>query len=498
MPGEPALGRRRLLRARGAPAAACRVLLPVVVGIAGAWAGLALAGRWTVPMGPFRVQLAANLGPGQTVVAVPPFGMLTADTHTAPLRLRATLQDVGVPQLSADIRRDGIPAVVSQISAAAHHAVAPAAVRLLLVALAGALVLALLAFRTDWRRVLAAGGVALLLVGGSETATWATFRPEAFARPTFSGSLTLAPELIGPVHQATDRIQAIRDELSRIVTGAARVYGSLQGGPTDGDGEIRVLHISDVHDSPLGMTFAQELARSFRVRFVVDTGDITSFGTPVESLILGQIPAFGRPYVWVRGNHDSAATQRAVAQEPNAVVLDGNTAQIDGLTISGYGDPVFTPDRRSALDDASVAATMAADGPNLLAAVEALPRPPDIVAVHDDRMADVLAGHVPLVISGHFHEASARTREGTLFLRVGSTGGAGANVFTASGAPLSAEILYFEPGNDGTPRLAAYDVIEESPDTGSLTITRHLAPGPVPTPATTPSTPTASPSPTRS
>ena len=99
--------------------------------------------------------------------------------------------------------------------------------------------------------------------------------------------------------------------------------------------------------------------------------------------------------------------------------------------------------------------------------------PPDVVAVHDDRMAEALAGRVPLVLSGHFHEEGERVDHGTLYLRAGSTGGSGFNVFTEPGGiPLSAEVLYFVRGPE--PGLIAYDVIDQSPESGSLTVDRHV------------------------
>jgi len=46
-------------------------------------------------------------------------------------------------------------------------------------------------------------------------------------------------------------------------------------------------------------------------------------------------------------------------------------------------------------------------------------------------------------------------------------------VFTqVGGVPLSAEILYFT--KTSPPRLVAYDVVEQSPVSGSLTLRRHL------------------------
>jgi predicted phosphodiesterase len=235
------------------------------------------------------------------------------------------------------------------------------------------------------------------------------------------------------------------------------------------------------------------------VDMVIDTGDLTSFGTPAEVLTASSIPGFNRPYVFVRGNHDSFAVQSEVAGEPNGIVLDGRTQEVGGLTIYGLGDPLFTPNKSAALDDAQSEERVRTADPRVLAGVEAAAEAPDIVAVHDDRMAESVAGRVPLVISGHFHVPSARVESGTLFLRVGSTGGAGATVFTQEGGvPLSAEILYFS--RSALPKLIGYDLIEQTPESGSLTVKRHLieeefgmlVPSPPATATPTPLTPSPS------
>jgi predicted phosphodiesterase len=398
---------------------------------------------------------------------------LSADTHRAPLHITATLQDVDIEQLTNVVSKQGVDALVNQTQQSALDAIEPFAMRLFLVSMGGALVFALVVFRGKWRPILIAMLSALVLVGGSELTAYATFRPDAFTQPKFSGSLVLAHQLLGPVEQATGKLQDFTDELSRIVGGAARVYGSINDFPGSTNGEIRVLHISDVHDSPLGMEFARELAKSFNVDFVIDTGDITSFGTPAENLITSSIPSFGVPYVFVRGNHDSLGLQEAISRLNNVTVLDGDSTTIDGLEIYGRGDPAFTPNKLTALDDAQVAAAQRAEAPTVDAEVAALPRPPDIVAVHDDRIAQGLAGTVRLVISGHFHITKSYAVRGTQYLQVGSTGGAGANVYTeVGGIPLQAQILSFVPGSP--PSLIAYDDIQQSPVTGSLTVTRHL------------------------
>jgi hypothetical protein len=123
----------------------------------------------------------------------------------------------------------------------------------------------------------------------------------------------------------------------------------------------------------------------------------------------------------------------------------------------------------------------------VLGDVGALPEPPDIVMVHDDRMAAGLPGLVPLVLAGHFHENRSEVIDGTVFLRVGTSGGAGPTGFTAEGdIPFSAEVLYFRQDDEGRMGLVAWDVVTQFPETGSLDIRRHLASdvGVSPSPAT--------------
>ncbi|MGH2571895.1 MAG: metallophosphoesterase family protein [Actinomycetota bacterium] len=471
------------------------IAFPVLVGVLGAWLGMFAWSRTTVSLGPFRVQLSSGFGRGVTDIRLPPLGRLTADTHLSPLRFTVALQDVQVQELADRVTARGIDLLVEEVQSDALNEVAPFALRTLGVALAGALILAVLVFRTNWRSVGIAALASLVAVGGAETAAWRTYRPGKFLSPTFSGSLSLAPELIGPAETALDRIDQVRAELRRVLAGATRVYTSIQTGPLGLGDQIRVLHISDLHLSPLGISFAREVADAFDVEFVVDTGDLTSFGTPAEALVLAGIAGFGRPYLYVRGNHDSPDLEDAMRRIPGAVVLDGTTHDVAGLTVYGRAHPVFTPDKLAALADEEIAARLAIEGERMAAELPSSD-PPAIVAVHDDRMALPAAGLVPLVISGHFHQPSATVVNGTLFLRVGSTGGAGANVFTQEGGvPLSAEVLYFDRA-DLT--LVAYDLIEQSPESGSLVVDRHLISeefGSL-TPTPSPASPAPSPTPT--
>ena len=469
------------------------LLAPVLVGIAGAALALQAFGRTTVDAGPFQVQVEADFGRGVTDISLPPLGRLRADTHTAPLHLRASLREVDVDDLREGVVRRGLDSVAAEVERTTLDAADRFAIQIVLVGFAGALALGLLTYRSRWRQVLRSGATWLLAVGASVALTVASFDATAFQAPTYTGSLQLVPQLFGPIEGAIERVGYFREQLRRVVAGAARAYDAVEANPLGQGDEIRVLHISDIHLSTLGMGFARELARSFDVDFVLDSGDTSSFGTPGEELILAEIPSFGRPYVFVRGSHDSTAFQAAVEGQPNGIVLDGEAREVAGITIYGLGDPYFVDARGAPVDDEEITELVRSVGPRIVEDAEAMPRPPDIVAVHDHRMAEAAAGLVPLVVSGHFHRNHAEVIDGTLFLEVGTTGGSGPTGFTVEGDPFSAEVLYFRPASDGGMRLVAWDIVIQSPETAALQIERHLASeflGGSPTPTPSEATPT--------
>jgi len=174
-------------------------------------------------MGPFEVRLDANFGRGMTDIALPPLGHLEADSHIAPLLLRATLEDIGLPHLAKEIGHRPVSDIVAQVQSDAAREIRPFAFRLVIVSMLTALALAGLAFRTRWRAIVVAVLTAVFAVGGSEALAWQTFKPSAFLSPTYHGSLSAAPELLGPVRTATHRIEDFRAQLDQIVDGAVRV-----------------------------------------------------------------------------------------------------------------------------------------------------------------------------------------------------------------------------------------------------------------------------------
>ncbi|MGE0794302.1 MAG: metallophosphoesterase [Acidimicrobiia bacterium] len=456
-----------------------RRLRIVAFAVAGAALGLALAGQVPARIGPFDATIQARPSlRGETLVRLAPLGNLRLDTHAAPLTL-----EVRVDQLRLDEaeRIAGDPRVLTSleddIADDAGRALRRLALRAFVVAVVGG---ALGALAASVRLRAAAlgglvGGLLTVSVGGAAAVT---FDAEAVAEPEYSGLLTAAPTAVGDLEKVVDRFGEYRAQLTELVGNVLALYRAAAGLPdlSPGDDTVRVLHVSDIHLNPQAFDLAALLIEQFDVDAVVDTGDITDWGSVPESRLVERIGTLGVPYVWVRGNHDSASTQAVVAAQPNAVVLDGDAATVAGLRFWGIGDPRYTPDKDQVADGATEREQADAFAPEVARRLGA-DEPPDVdvALVHDARIAAGLGGRVPLVLAGHSHEARQGTIGTTTLLVEGSTGGAGLRSLQGeTPEPLTCSILYFDPSTD---RLVAYDrVTVRGLGEAGARIERHVLP----------------------
>lgn len=434
-----------------------------VVAVAGAMLGVTLTGKATVPIGPFQSSMSLEPATsGETRVALPPLGSLTLDSHAGPVKLNVSLDALDqtrTQELVAD------PDGLAKASETVPEDVVTALITVALKAIAGAvlatLVLAGLLFR-NLRRTALTGGLALALTAGVIGLAAATLRPQSIEEPHYEGLLANAPAVVGEARQIADRYEAYRSQLQKMVTNAAQLYTTARTLPNfaPDPNTVRVLHVSDLHLNPAAWSVIATVVEQFKIDVVVDTGDITDWGTEQEAKAftsaIGDLPV---PYVYIRGNHDSAATADAVRRHDNAYVLDGATVSLKGLTFAGIGDPRFTPDKSSEPGDLREEQVMYNSGAKLAGVIGDSRTPVDVALVHDPMSASPLAGKVPLVLSGHRHqrEVSTLPDSATRLLVEGSTGAAGLRGLEHEAAtPMEMSVLYF---HKDTKALQAYDDI---------------------------------------
>jgi predicted MPP superfamily phosphohydrolase len=472
----------------------------------GAVVGMAVAPAAQAHVGPLTVDVKVrpSLTPGATV-DLPPVGSVQFPTHSAPVQIQAGIRSVDVEQARALIDE---PAQLRKLTAAAPDIVKRAAARALgislLFAFAGAALMAGLATRS-WRGVgLGASvvAVATLLLGGL---TALTFDSAQLAEPRFTGLLSSAPYVQRRTTSLAERLESYRSGLSDFVQSVTTLYAVGQQLPrpdTGVNGDVTtVLHISDLHLNPLGFDLTARLVDQFGVDVVIDSGDLSTWGTAMEEGFVNRIGALKVPYVFVRGNHDSQAIADAVARQRNATVLDGEVTSLVGLRIAGVADPRDLPAEGSKDD---LAKDQVAASVQRLAGVvdgydaEHPQEPVQIAVVHDPTRLSDLVGKVPVILSGHMHARDVSYASGTRTMVEGSTGGAG---LTANGlarltegdpVPLEASLLYFAKTGADAGRLLAYDEVTVGGlGLTSVSIRRVLVPkdevNPPPTPSPTPS-----------
>jgi predicted phosphodiesterase len=434
-----------------------RVILPLViallVGAAGSVAAWFLFPPVEGPVGPARLEARPHAGSGQTTLRIPPLGEVRAHTHTSFLSVGLSVTEVDVNGLGQTFSSErNRLAAVGEVEESLRSLAISLGVRMLLGgAVAGAVILAILPRRR--RRYVAAGAVGGLLAAGIAVgATASTFNVDAFREPRFTGALTRAPIVIEALSDQSLTLDEVR---SRYSNAAARLSGLLEL-MAEPDLDPRndtqaVLHISDIHSNPVGLEIAQQLVDQFGVEAVLDTGDLTNFGLSVEQNIARLVDRFDVPYYFVPGNHDSDGVQRALAATEGVTVLDGTTAEIAGATVLGWRDPTYTNWNRLPPDEAALVREEEAG--DVASAVQALA--PDILAVHDHRVAEASYGHVPFVVSGHYHRQILEEHDGTYLLAVGTSGAAGLKSFTVDADQnYEAEILYLRDG-----AIAAIDYV---------------------------------------
>ncbi len=429
-----------------------------LIGIVGGWGGMLLAGGASVQIGP--VQTLMSLRPsfgGQTVVNIPPLGSLQMNTNHGPLQLNVDvrqLNEADVKELVAD--PSSFANLPEAAAAQVKHGLIAAAIRALVAALAGGLVLGLIAFRRVKAALAACGAAVLVLVAGGLVAA-TSWNPKSVLEPRYTGLLTEAPSLVGTTQDLVSRFGLYRTELAQLVTNVTRLYDTTANLPVyqPATSTVRVLDVSDIHDNPAAWNIMHSIVSQFGIDFIIDSGDLTDHGSQAENELATQIGKFKIPYVYIRGNHDSDHTEQAVGKERNAVLLTGHEVTVDGLTIIGDGDPRFTPNLAVAVPGEEAVYQA---GQQLALVARGAAQEPDIAVVHDPVAATPLNGIVKLVLAGHLHRrVSWMLSPGTRVFVQGSTGGAGLRALQSNPpTPIEASVMYFDRT---TGQLQAWDDI---------------------------------------
>ncbi|WP_031516312.1 metallophosphoesterase family protein [Desulfofalx alkaliphila] len=414
---------------------------------------------------------------GSTQLVIPPLGSIRAYTHDTPVRLTVTLTNINLERVqqlleTAPDQEEIFQHLEEDLRQRAKRYV----ISLIIMSGLAALLAGLVLRSTNIFEYMAALLAAMALVGSLLGATYKDYNYHHFSNPEYEGALKTAPWMISIAENTLAKIDTLGHKLQLIAQNFNELYQQidhLQPLQT-AQGNIKVLHVSDIHNNPAAIEYIDRMAQLFAVNFIIDTGDISDFGTPLEGLLLDRIANLGVPYVFVAGNHDSPdIINKMNSLGPNVIVSDG-PVEISGLRIMGYHDPASVTAHLTPPAPGEVEGYIEEIRQRVAEEVKSSGRPIDIIAVHSPYMARPLAGLAPVFVFGHNHQYEVTTDKGSVMVNAGSSGASGlATLQETQRRPYSVMMLHFFKDNSET-YLVGVDAIQVDSITAEFSMQRHL------------------------
>jgi predicted phosphodiesterase len=431
-----------------------------------------------VRSGPFNLSIHFGWGsPGVTRLKIPPLGEIKAFTHHLPVVLTVSLDQIDLPVLQGELA--GIKNADAYLKAFLPK------LQLLLYLFMGKLLLlagiagGVAAWLLGWKnikRIFLAAGVGILAMSMIIGGIFLDYNRNAFQNPRYEGALEAAPWALNLIERGLVYLPELRaklvhmgENLNRLAAGVDSLepLGTAEGG-------IKVLHVSDIHNHPAALNFIQRVIGGFKVDLVIDTGDLTDYGTELETGISSGIKTLGVKYLFIPGNHDSPEVVKTLRRFANVNVLRQKMVDFRDLKILGWQDPAASGNMITVEEQIFQAGT-----DKFSDYFHQLKEVPDILAVHNREMAKTLIGHVPLILSGHTHRPSIMIEQGTVCVNAGTTGAAGLRGLENPSLQYSLVLLHFKREiREGESKLVleAADLIRIDSLNGKLILERRMIP----------------------
>jgi len=394
----------------------------IIAALLGALVLVSLMGSFSFTLGALDLEMSVSLSSrGTTEIVVPPVGTISALTHLPPVKLTLTLESLNINLLERFLQQfKGEQVVVSQISRLISRYLIFFLIRICLLAFVGGGVGVYFIGRRD-RRSLFWGGIAgLLIVCLLVAVTVFSYDIYAFNSPQFTGILEAAPWAFHMVKNVVDKVDKLGMQIQAITDNLYQLFHKIEmlPGATALENGINLLHVSDIHNNPVAFDLLNNVVNTFQVDLVVDTGDITDYGTPLEASLLERVGEFPVPYLFVPGNHDSPAIIETMKTMPNVTVIEEGVVEVSGIRIAGIADPA------SRSNEVNVAVRQV-----YREYIQRLRRlagdSVDVIAAHHPTVVEDFVGEAPLLLTGHTHRLDIQEREGSVVSNCGTTGAAG-------------------------------------------------------------------------
>ncbi|NLB89159.1 MAG: hypothetical protein GX790_08055 [Syntrophomonadaceae bacterium] len=453
--------------------------LILLTAVLGAFLFVYLFGPATYDLDGIRLNLSINpTDQGKTTLDLSPFGNVSAATHNLPLEFTIKLDYIGT-ELARNMlitSSESPDEFINDLKLSIPSLLKPFIVRQLLLAALGAALSVWLLWRSKWLVSVGSGVLGSLIVLFILAMGLQNYNLDAFREPEYNGVLAIAPTIIPEPDKLLERLDLIQHQTRTAASNIQTIFTNLNNlsvlaNPEEDNQIKKILLVSDLHSNPIGIEFLKSLASNFNVDIIVDCGDLTDFGNPLETKMTEGLLQIDIPYVFVPGNHDTPEIIDFVKEMKNSTILEGNTVTIKGIKIKGNADPLSTSNEVSVEDRTEWETMINKQVEDLLAREDAEEEQPDIVVVHNHEVAQKLSKHYPLVIYGHTHQQSIVSTLDNIRINPGTSGAAGIRgLYADKSIPYSAVILYIKSGE----KPVAADQIKYDPLADRFNLERKL------------------------
>jgi len=447
----------------------------ISLSIAGMILSAMIINVFRITAGPFELLFSfLPFQSGSTIINLAPVGEIKAYTHYF-FQMQVTLLNIDPEILSASL--DGIQDIeiwMEDIINEAKREIVIIAAQCLGVIFAGGAFLNYLFLPIQSKKYsIMGGGLAVIFFVCLILFTIIIpFDMEAFDNPQYEGLISAAPWVMNFFEDGAGAIKDLNEQFISITGNIKDLFKHLEEfTPVETYDSVKVLHVSDIHNNPAAIEFIKKVVNIFQIDLIIDTGDITDYGTPLEADLLSGVAEISVPYIFVPGNHDSPQVS-SILQNYGVYVLDNESVKIEGLKIVGITDPAYydvdevnTPENeleKYAQDKAYI--------------FEKLDDRIDILATHDPIIGEYWAKETPLILTGHTHIPDVIKNEDTILINAGTTGASGIRgLKDIEKAHYSMAIIYYNKiENENNLSLYASDLINVAQISGSFTLERFM------------------------
>ncbi|MBS3968953.1 MAG: metallophosphoesterase [Clostridia bacterium] len=412
---------------------------------------------------------------GLTEINIPPVGIISAKTHQTPIKLGITLTNIDIDLMRQLIEEPIDQAeLVEMIIQEIRWSVGVFIARMLLVAFIGGAFAMLLLHRKDMFDYLKAALMGFAIMAVLLTGTFYTYNINEFSNPQYRGIIKAAPWMIGFAQDAFAKVDQLGEQMRLTADNLYELFEKVDLVRPIGEfaDTIKILHVSDIHNNPAAYDFIQQVSESFQVDLIIDSGDISDFGSPLEALLLERLNDFTLPYLFVAGNHDSPEIISAMELIDNVIVINDEIVNVKGFNIMGLHDPasvstiLVPPNEDTVFDYIQKAEVILKEADTI----------PDIFVVHHPHIAMAFANKIPVILHGHRHRVTIITEEESVIIDSGTTGAAGIRgLQSKTEVPYSVVLLHFIWKEDEEKNvLRAADVIKIYDLEGGFIIQRTI------------------------